>query len=361
MRIGLVIIVAIAGYLSLWPVAITPVAWQAPDNPGYVGKFAENRRLAAAEIAHQAAVTGAEDIVADTAGRLYFSSHDGHILRLADWHSEVELFATTGGRPLGMEFDSHGQLIVADAYKGLLRITPNGTVTVLTNTVAGTPITYADDVDVAADGRIYFSDASTKFGAAAYGGSYPASLLDIMEHGGHGRLLRYDPLTEVTEVVISGLEFANGVAMSADQQSVLVVETGLYRVLRVYVEGPREGVVDVVIDNLPGFPDNINRADDAEHFWLGLVSPRAAALDTLAPYPWLRQVVQRLPSFMRPKATRYGHVLKINEAGAVIENWQDPAGAYPQTTGVLETADYWYISSLAAQGVARLPRPPRSD
>ncbi len=361
MRISLAIIVTIVAYLLMWPVAVSPVAWQAPENPGYQGAFAVNNRLVDADIAHTTAVLGGEDIVIDSAGRLYVANHDGRILTLADWSGTVATFADTGGRPLGMEFDGHGQLIVADAYKGLLSIDSNGVVSVLTNTVNGEVIGYADDVDIAADGRIYFSDASSKFAAAAYGGSYAASLLDIMEHGGHGRLLRYDPATGSTDVVLSGLEFANGVAISADQQSVLVVETGLYRVLRVYVTGEREGVVEVVIDNLPGFPDNINRAADSDYFWLGLVSPRAAALDALAPYPWLRKIVQRLPSFMRPQATAYGHVIKINGAGEVVENLQDPSGAYAQTTGVLETVDYWYISSLAAAGLARLARPQLSD
>ena len=356
MRIIFAAIIALLAYLLFWPTMVTPIAWQAPKDAGYAADFAPNQKLAAAERAHAERIIGAEDIAIDTAGMLYFSTHNGEILRLPHWQGTVEVFAKTGGRPLGMEFSASGDLIVADAYKGLLSITPNGDVTVLTDSVDGQPIAYADDLDIAADGSIYFSDASSKFGAAAYGGSYPASLLDIMEHGGHGRLLRYDPASGHTEVILSGLEFANGVAMSADQQAVLVVETGLYRVLRVYVEGPRAGVVEVVIDNLPGFPDNINRGLEADQYWLGLVSPRAAALDTLAPYPWLRQVVQRLPSFMRPKATDYGHVIKINGAGEVLENLQDPNGGYPQTTGVLETAEYWYISSLAAQGVARLPR-----
>ncbi len=361
MRISIAIIVVILAYLLAWPVAVSPVAWQAPENPGYIGAFAVNNRLADADIAHTTTVLGGEDIVIDSAGRLYIANHDGRILMLADWSGTLETFADTGGRPLGMEFDRNGQLIVADAYKGLLSIDSHGVVSVLTDTINGDVIGYADDLDIATDGRIYFSDASSKFAAAAYGGSYPASLLDIMEHGGHGRLLRYDPSTGSTDVVLSGLEFANGVAMSADQQSVLVVETGLYRVLRVYVAGAREGVVEVVIDNLPGFPDNINRAHHPDQFWIGLVSPRAAALDALAPYPWLRKVVQRLPRFMRPQASSYGHVLKINSAGEVLENLQDPSGTYPQTTGVLETEAYWYISSLAAAGIARLPRPQEGD
>lgn len=357
MRITVLLITAVCGYLLFWPVAVTPVAWQAPTNNGYVDDFIVNQRLATAEVNHQHSIQGAEDIVRDTAGMLYLSNHDGRILRLSDWHATAETFADTGGRPLGMEFTVSGELIVADAYKGLLSIDSDGAITVLTDRIDGQAIGYADDLDIAADGRIYFSDASSKFAAAANGGTYPASLLDIMEHGGHGRLLRYDPSTGTTEVILSGLEFANGVAISADQQSVLVVETGLYRVLRVYVDGARTGMVEVVIDNLPGFPDNINRALDSDQFWLGLVSPRDASLDALAPYPWLRKLVQRLPSALRPKARNYGHVVKINAAGTVLLDLQDPDGGYPQTTGVLETDNYWYFSSLTAAGIARLPRP----
>ncbi|MBU0989638.1 MAG: hypothetical protein KJ823_05555, partial [Proteobacteria bacterium] len=54
-------------------------------------------------------------------------------------------------------------MIVADAFRGLLSIAPDGTITELAVVADGVPIRYADDVDVAADGKIYFSDASTKF------------------------------------------------------------------------------------------------------------------------------------------------------------------------------------------------------
>ena len=52
-----------------------------------------------------------------------------------------------------------------------------------------------------------FSDASTKFGAKANGGTYAASLLDIMEHGGHGRLLVYNPEDQTTKILMQGLNF----------------------------------------------------------------------------------------------------------------------------------------------------------
>ena len=50
--------------------------------------------------------------------------------------------------------------------------------------------------------------ASTKCGAKESGGTYEAGLLDLMEHGGHGRLIVYDPMTRVTKTLLDGLNFA---------------------------------------------------------------------------------------------------------------------------------------------------------
>jgi len=86
-------------------------------------------------------------------------------------------------------------LYIADAYKGLLSLTPDGTLATLSNEVDGTPILYADDLDIAENGIIYFSDASTKFGAEEHGSTLAASLLEIMESKGTGRVLAYNPRT----------------------------------------------------------------------------------------------------------------------------------------------------------------------
>ena len=123
---------------------------------------------------------------------------------------------------------------------------------------------------MAADGKIYFSDASTKFGARESGGTYEASLLDINEHGGHGRLLVYDPASGKTKTLLTGLNFANGVAVSHDQQYVLVNETGSYRVIRYWIGGPGKGKSEPLIENLPAFPDNISTGLDGR-FWIAFV------------------------------------------------------------------------------------------
>ncbi len=259
-------------YFAVWPVPIDPRAWRAPANPGYTGAFAPNDRLKDIELLAIAGCHGPEAVALDAQGRIYVTTHEGFIVRLDPNGANAEKWADTKGRPLGIDFDAKGNLIVADAFRGLLSVSPDAAVTELAAIADGIPIRYADDVSVAADGKIYFSDASTKFGAKEYGGTMEASLLDIMEHGGHGRLLCYDPASGKTTTLLSGLNFANGVAVSHDQQYLLVNETGCYRILRYWLDGPKKGSSEVLIDGLPGFPDNITRGQDSR-FWVAWSPP----------------------------------------------------------------------------------------
>jgi len=345
-------VVSLFAYLLLWPVPVSPVAWQAPINSGYQNLFEANDALSKLELL-PAEVDGPEDIAIDKAGRLYISTFSGDIMRYTPDSQQLETWVQTGGRPLGIEFDARDQLIVADAYRGLLSYSENGQLTVLTAQANEKVLRYVNDVDIADNGIIYFSDSSTKFGAEESGGTYQASLLDILEHGAHGRLLSYNPATKQTRVEVSGLNFANGVALSFDQQSVLVNETGSYRIQRYILEGERAGQLEMVIENLPGFPDNLSRGLDGK-YWLGLVSPRSPALDLLSDYPTMRKVVRRLPEFIRPKARRYAHVVAFDDQGDVVKNLQHAEGDYAFTTGVTETKEYLYISSLKEQKIARL-------
>lgn len=342
-------------YLTNWPVPIDPVAWQAPPNPGYTGPFAQNERLKGMRPLSIGDHHGPEDIALDRAGRIYAATHEGHIVRLREDGTHPEVWADTGGRPLGIDFDGSGRLIVADAFRGLLAVSPAGTVTALATSADGIPIKYADDLDVAADGLIYFSDASTKFGALECGGTYEASILDLMEHGGHGRLLVYDPADGKARTLISGLNFANGVSVAHNQSYVLVNETGAYRVMRYWLTGPRQGQAEPFIEALPAFPDNLSTGLDGR-FWVALISPRNPLLDKLADKPFARKLVQRLPAFLRPQATHYGHIIALDQQGRVIMDLQDPGGTYPLNTSVTETPDFLYIGSLVAPEMRRLPK-----
>lgn len=326
-------------YLTLWPVPIAPVAWQAPQNKGYTGLFKQNDRLKALEFADLQGEAGPEDAAIGPDGAVYVPTHSGKILKVDIASGRSQVFATPGGRVLGIEFSDAGELFAADAYRGLLRIGADGAVTVLADaTVDGSPIVYANDLDIAADGVIYFSDASTKFGAKANGGTLPAALLDLMEHGPNGRVLKYDPQTGKATVLLAGRSYANGIALAADGSYLLVAETGTYSILKHWLEGSRAGETETLIANLPGFPDNINDNPDGT-FWTGLVSPRSPVVDALAGSPFLRKVVMRLPAAIRPGPQRYGFAIRFDGDGNILENLQDPAGDYASVTGAVDAAD----------------------
>ena len=359
--IALLVFAAVA-YFVLAPVPIEPVAWQSPPAPGYTGPHAQNTQLASLRHLVIGNEQGPESIAFSPDGKLYAAVASGAIVRMNADGSGFEKWADTGGRVLGIEFDSAGRLIAADALRGLLAITADAKPQLLSDNMAGDPIRYANSVAVAKSGRIYFSDSSRRFGPKAWGSTFNASVHDIFEHSATGRLLEYDPATRRTRTLISDLCFANGVALSLDESRVFVVETCEYRVWSVdpaandlsakaTVAGTSQA--RIVLSNLPGYPDNLTRGSGGR-IWVGLVKPRGAAVDKLSAQPFLRKVVMRLPKSLWPIPPNYGHVIAFDEAGTIVVDLQDPSGQYPETTGVTETADRLYIQSLSSKSIGWL-------
>ena len=355
------LVLALAAYLSLWPVTIEPVSWNAPMAPGYTGPHTSNRLLADLKMVSLGNEEGPEHIALGKDGKLYTTVASGNILRMNPDGSALEVFANTGGRVLGFDFDANGNLIAADAVKGLLAISPDKKVSVLADKVDGETILYADAVIIASNGKMYVSDASARFAPAKWGGTFEASILDILEQSSTGRILEYDPASRVTRVVAKGFSFANGVALSQDERTLFVNETGKYRVWKISVQASQLDVsqpskeATVLFDNLPGYPDNLMRGTDGK-IWLGFAKPRNATIDKLANQPFLRKLTLRLPRSMWPIPKAYGHVMAFTEDGKVLADLQDPSGAYPQTTSVTETKDRLYIQSLHAKGLGWMPK-----
>lgn len=353
------ILLVLAGYLTLWPVPIEPVSWEASVAPGYAGPHAVNNKLASLKMLSLGVEEGPEHIAIGKDGKLYTTVASGNILRMNPDASAQEVFANTGGRVLGFDFDAAGNLIAADAIKGLLSISPDRKIALLTDKVGIEPIVYADAVVVAGNGKMYLSDASARFAPSKWGGTFEASILDIIEQSSTGRILEYDPATKTTRVVAKGLSFANGVALSGDQQTLFVNETGKYRVWKIAVTAAdldvakKSHLATVLFDNLPGYPDNLMRGLD-DKIWLGFAKPRNPTIDKLARQPFLRKLTLRLPRFMWPIPKAYGHVMAFTEDGRVVADLQDPLGTYPETTGVTETPDRLYIQSLHAKGLGWL-------
>lgn len=364
-RLAAVVAVALAilaAYLCLWPVPAEPVAWAAPAPPGYIGSHAPNTRLSGLRTIDTGNEHGPEHIAIGPDGKLYAAMTSGNLLRMDTNGENQEVFANTGGRVLGFAFDAGGRMIAADAMKGLLAVTADRRVTLLTDWVrAGDPVRYANSVVVAPDGMIYFTDASTRFSPAEWGGTYDASVMDILEQAASGRVLVFDPATAETRVVVYGLSFANGIASSSDGKRLFVSETGRYRIWSIDGRARNLDVrsdsqqAKVLLDNLPGYPDNLMRGRDGR-IWVGLFRPRNPAADALAQKPFMRKVLLRLPRSLLPVGAPYSHVFAFDEEGHVAEDLQDPAGRYPETTGATETADRLYIHSLHASAIGWVPR-----
>lgn len=363
--VAIVLAVALAGilaYFCFWPVPAEPVAWQAQTPPGFTGPFAANTRLANLRMVDLGKEVGPEHIAVGKDGKLYAAMLSGNLLRMEQDGSQQQVFANTGGRVLGFDFDAQGRMIAADAVRGLLAIATDGKVTLLADRVsASDPIGYANSVVVAPDGTIYFTQSTTRFLPAQWGGTLEASVLDVLEQSATGRVLAYDPKANRTRIVAHGISFANGIALGADGVTLFVNETARYRLWKIDGRADNLNVqsgspqAKVLLDNLPGYPDNLMRGRDGR-IWVGLFKPRNPAADKLADKPFMRKVLLRLPRSMIPLGQSYGHVFAIDEDGRVVADLQDPTGAYPETTGVTETADRLYIHSLHAHGLGWLPR-----
>ena len=344
------IVIAAFAYLLLWPIAVSPASWTPPRGPDLVGPYAQNNRLAGIQKLETGGGFAPEDVALDSGGRIYAGLDNGRVVRLQPDGTQPEGFANTHGRPLGMIFDRADNLIIADAIKGLLSLAPDGSITVLSTQAEGVPFLCANDLDIAADGTIYFTDASSKFPLASF-------TLDILEHQGNGRLLAYDPKTKATRVLLRNLCFANGVAVSPDQSYLLVVETGKYRIHRVWLDGPKQGQSEIFIDNLPGFPDGI-LSNGRDKFWLALVTPRDQVLDRLLPHPFVRKMVARLPKILQPAPKRYGFVLGLDVNGRVVENLQDGSKqCYAEIANAVERDGMLYFGSIGESAIGRIAVP----
>lgn len=344
---GILVILFIVFFLQSAPV--DPAAYTPPKSPELTGVLAPNNLLQKTELLALGKINGPEEVAVDSQGRVYGGTQDGKIMRLLP-DGRLETFAETNGRPLGIQFDKNNNLIVCDAYQGLLSIDPRGTIKVLVTSADGVPFKFTDALDISNDGTIYFTDASSKYPQSKY-------LYDLLESKPYGRFLSYNPATGQTKVLLTDLYFANGVALSQQEDFVLINETYRYRILRYWLKGPKAGTHEIFADNLPGFPDNIS-SNRKGTFWLALFTVRNKIVDTLHPSPVLKAQMSKLPKALWPKPKPYGLILALDEEGKILQSLHEPTGKHLKAiTSAREYDGYLYIGSLHNDriGKYRLP------
>jgi ribose transport system permease protein len=327
-------------------------------------RYALNNKLRDVELIGLGRIEAPEDVILDRHDNLYAGSRHGDVIRFfAPDYERMEVYAHIGGQPLGLAFDRDDNLHVCIGGMGLYRVTPERKVERVTDETNrsyssindDSRLRLADDLDIADDGRIFFSEATVRYEMH----EWP---VDGLEARGNGRIVCYDPRDRSTRTVLRDLKFPNGICVASDGQSILFAETWGCCVKRWWFDGPRKGQVESVIDNLPGYPDNINLASDG-NYWLAVVGMRCPAYDLAMRMPGFRKrMALRVPvdEWLFPNINT-GCVLKFNERGDILETLWDLGGEnHPMITSMREHRGYLYLGGIMNNRVGQY-RIPNAD
>ncbi|MBB4095611.1 ABC transporter permease [Ochrobactrum pecoris] len=323
--------------------------------------YALNDKLKSVSLIGKGEIEGPEDVIFDREDNLYCPNRHGDIIRFfAPDYVRWEVFVHIGGHPLGMAFDANDNLNVCIGGMGLYQVSPDRQVRKLTDETNRTAFSViddsrlklADDLDIAPDGRIFFSEATIRYDMHDWA-------TDALESRGNGRLICFDPRDGSTRTILRNLQFPNGVCMETGGQSFLFAETWGCRINRYWFDGPKKGTCEPVIPNLPGYPDNINRSSDG-NFWVALVGMRTPALDLMLRMPGMRKrMAKRVAQdeWLFPNINT-GCVLKFTSQGEILDTYWDLGGEnHPMVTSMREHKGYLYLGGLYNDRIGRLKLP----
>ncbi|XP_014904435.1 adipocyte plasma membrane-associated protein [Poecilia latipinna] len=325
--------VAVRIYLLPSPIDPKPYILKGPP-PALEGPLAVNTRLQRGRRLFTGKLHGPESFAADAHGNIYTGTVDGKLWRIGPDDSLVLIthmgqdlpecgsssdYEPVCGRPHGVRLDRHGQLVVADSYFGLYSVDPEtGGKTLLvasSDGADGVPFAFLNGLEVSSQtGIIYFTDSSRRWGRRHV-------RLEVIELNSLGRLLSYNPVNKKVTVLLDSLYMPNGIALSPDENFLLLAETSIGRILRYWLKGPKAGSKEIILDNMIGYPDNI-RLSDHGTFLVGMTTTRFQKflppfLDMIAPYPAVKRLLAKLVplSCYSLLLLRYALVLELGSDG----------------------------------------------
>jgi ribose transport system permease protein len=319
--------------------------------------YALNNRISQTEYIGLGELEGPEDVVLDRHDNLYCGTRHGEIVRFfAPDYKRSEIFAHTGGFPLGLAVDKDDNILSCVGAMGLYQISPQGEVKQLsaetnrsyTSIVDDARLRDPNDLDIAPDGKIYFTDSTTRYDAHDWA-------IDSIEGRPTGRLLVFDPQTGITKTLLDNYRYANGVCMAHDGKSLFFAESWACRVHRYWIEGPKAGTAECVIKDMPGYPDNINRASDG-NYWMAWLGMRTPSFDLALRHPAFRKrMSRRLPQdeWLFPNINT-GGVVKFADDGRIVETLGDMTGqSHPMVTSMREHKGYLYVGGILNNRIGR--------
>jgi ribose transport system permease protein len=344
---------------------VSPTYLMLPSCPSTTAEsdspFGLNRLLAGAQPIGLREVDGAEDVLLDDEDNLYCGSRHGDVVRFfGPDHRRWEIYAHIGGHPLGMAWNPEGELVTCVGGMGLYKITRERRVVKLSaetkrsllSIIDDSRVRLPDDLDIAEDGRVFFSEATVRYDTAEW-------MIDALEGRGNGRILCYDPKTGSTHTVLRNLIFPNGICMTGDCESLLFAQTWACTITRYWYAGQNRGRSQVIIADLPGYPDNINRASDG-NYWCGIVGMRAPAFDLALRMPqFRRRMVYRVAvdEWLTPNQNT-GCVIKFDLNGSVLQTlWDKDGHAHAAVTSMREHRGHLYLGGIFNDRIGKLPIP----
>lgn len=323
--------------LVLSSCSLNPKTWQVPQKPEFKGPLELNSLLQQSQFIDLKGWYGAEDIIMDSDSNIYCGVHrgiedfsDGKILKITP-KGEVQVFYDAESWVAGLHFDANENLIALSHKEGLIQISPKGEVKILAQEDEfSRPFLIPNGLDIGSDGTIYFSNTSYD---QPYSIKYGRKL--ILELRKNGGLYSFHPGTGEVKTLIDGTYFGNGVVLSKNEDFILMTETTKYRVLKYWLKGSKKGEVEVLMDNLPGFPNGISIRENGS-FWLGFTTIRNDALDKIHSQKNMKKLMYSLPNFLQPQQEAFGMILNIDEHGEILQALFDPSGTVIPEAGAVK-------------------------
>ena len=299
---------------------------------------------------------GPEDPVIAADGTVYAALRDeGRLLRVRPGAERAEVVTDIGGRGLGCELLADGRVLVCNADLGLQAVDPEtGAVETLLAGADDAPFVLCNNASVARDGTVYLSESSRAYDLGAF-------RRDVVEDTRTGRLMRWRPgsapETLLPDTLLGGLGFANGVALSPDEDFVLVAETAHRRIHRVWLMGARAGEAEAFAE-VPGYPDNLGVGEtpgpDGEPlYWCAVPALPAPALSRIHAMPRpLRRLIARVPERLGPQAPDCCRVAAFDAGGRLVHLLDGDPARYRYVTGVRERGGRVWMGSIHEEALA---------
>ncbi|KAE9616791.1 hypothetical protein Lal_00034830 [Lupinus albus] len=242
------------------------------------------------------------------------------------------------GRPLGLRFDKKtGDLYIADAYFGLLKVGPEGGLaTSLVTEAEGVPLRFTNDVDVDSEGNVYFTESSANYQRRNF-------IQLVFSGDDSGRVLKYNPASKETTVLVRNIQFPNGISLSKDGSFFVFCEGVIGRLSKYWLKGDKAGTSEIFAI-LPGFPDNV-RVNENGDFWVALHCRRYMYAYLLGLYPKIRKAILRLPIptkiqyLLQIGGRLHAAIVKYSPEGKLVQILEDSQGKVVRAVSEVEEKD----------------------